>query len=118
MLKDYFEKYRVGVGMVLIYAIVMYMVNTQTEEERKINKEINSNLDFSIAKVKDKSRYFIEYDYYYGNNVYHGESREGGSQLIGRFFIVELSRRKPQISRIRLDKEIKDSHSLGIAVCL
>lgn len=118
MIRVYFEKYRLAIGLILMFLIGLYIEETQNKEEEKFNAEIDNNLDTSIAKVKDKSRYFIEYDYYYGNNVYHGQSREGGRALVGRFFIVELSKKKPEISRIRLDKEVKDSHSLGIAILL
>ncbi|WP_376777082.1 hypothetical protein [Flavobacterium covae] len=118
MVKKFYEKYHLIIGFVLLFIIGLYINEKQKIEEQKINAEIDNNLDFSIAKVKEKGRYFIEYAYYYGNNVYHGHSEGGGGKLVGRFFIVELSRRKPEISRIRLDKEIKNPRSLGMAVSL
>lgn len=109
MIRVYFEKYRLAIGLILMFLIGLYIEETQNKEEEKFNAEIDNNLDTSIAKVKDKGRHFLSYTFYYEGKLYKDNSEEGSSSLIGRFFIVELSKKNPEFSRIRLDKEVKDS---------
>jgi hypothetical protein len=108
MFKVYFEKYRISVGIAIIVLIGLYIIkdNTDTEEDFKV--EMNNPV-FSIAKVKRNGKYYTDYIYYFDKVKYKGSFRYGNRYLVGRYFIVELSKKDPGLSRIRLDKEIKDS---------
>lgn len=115
MIRVYFEKYRFAIGLVLMFLIVFYANENEKNEEEKFNAEIDNNLDISVAKVIDKKRYFTEYVFNYNGKSYNDFSKEGDNSLIGKFFIVELSKRKPEFSRIRFDKEVKDSAGIAIS---
>lgn len=109
MFKKVYEKYHLIIGLVLLFIIGLYINEKQKLDERKINAEIDKSLDFSIAKVKDYGKSYNHYIYYYDNKKYQGSYKDGRSSLIGKFFVVELSKRNPESSRLRIDKEIKDS---------
>jgi hypothetical protein len=96
------------------FMIFFVSVSESTDEiDSKLKNEIEQDKDYSIAKVKYKGKYYIKYIYYYDNKKHTGSSDKGDETLIDRFFIVELSKKKPELSIIRIDKEVKDSTKIA-----
>lgn len=90
----------------------MIIASIQNYNERK---SIENNKYCTIAKVyKSISRRsvgHIYYIYYFNNKEYNGlENPNGkkGSDLVGKFFEINISKENPKYSKILLDKEVKD----------
>lgn len=86
-------------------------IQRTSKQEQLVNEDIDNNLFVTIAKLKDCGRYKSSYIYYFDKKKYEGlyEGDGDSDTKIDKYFIVEISKKNPQFSRLIIDREINDS---------
>ena len=109
---NFFKKYLISIISFAILGIMIMIASIQNYNERK---SIENNKYLTIAKVyksvSNRSVSNIYYTYYFNNKEFNSSefpNEKKGSDLVDKFFEINISKKNPKNSRILLDKEIKD----------
>lgn len=104
------EKHFILIAFAGFLVFLFIGIQNTSKRQQLINEDIDSNLFVTTAKLKDCRRYYLSYIYYFykkkQDGLYKGDG--GSDSKIGKYFIVEVSKKKPQFSRLSIEKEIQD----------
>ena len=108
-----FERILTIIVFILILFFLLYVVN----ETNVIDSNIEKNKFITVGRVYKyeegmKGKKIYLYEYYYKGQIFDKTSNEGNienGRCLERFFIVNLSTKNPEYSKIFLNQEVKDT---------
>lgn len=108
----FFKNDIIFIGSIIVIVSLAFFSEGYEEQKKKRDKIINQNLFETVARVENVRRRSYDYTFYFNKRKYYVNEeniKSEASKSKGKFYIVELSSKNPNYSRLLFDEEVKDS---------